>query len=134
MDEARRDPFLEGTVDRWVAAERYQDASEIAFHLPDRPTVFSLNLNGRANQFDLWDTAFDRVRPGDGLVAVFDDNPAGDSLGVRVGRWFRESRAGAHVVLRRGDGEVAHRRVWLYRIATDVPARPRALPALSGAP
>ncbi len=131
VDVARRDPFLDGTVDRWVAADRYQEASALAFHLPDHPTVFSLNLNGRTNQFDLWDTAYDKIRPGDGLVAVFDDNPAGNALGAQVGTWFRESKAGAHVVLRRETGEVAHRRVWLYRIATNVPARPRTLPSLS---
>ncbi len=134
VDAARHDPFLDGTVDRWVAAERYQDASALAFHLPDHPPVFSLNLAGRPNQFDLWQTAYDEVRPGDGLVAVFDDNAAGDTLGVRVGRWFKESRRGPQVILRRGEAAVAHRRIWLYRIATNVPARPPARASLSAAP
>ncbi len=134
VERARQDRFLDGTVDRWVAADRYQDASELAFHLADHPTVFSLNLGGRPNQFDLWETATDRIRPGDGLVAVFDDNPAGDSLGVRVGHWFAEARRGDRVVLMRATGEVAHRRLWLYRIATDVPARARTLPSLGNAP
>lgn len=71
------------------------------------------------------------MRPGDGLLAVFDDNPAGDSLGVRVGRWFKESRRGEQVVLTRGDGAVGHRRLWYYRIAFDVPPRARTLPSLS---
>lgn len=131
VDEARRDPFLDGTVDRWVAAERYQEASVLAFYLEDHPPVFSLNLNGRTNQFDLWETAYEKIRPGDGLIAVFDDNPAGDALAAKVGSWFRETRGGAHVVLRREGGEVAHRRIWLYRIAHDVPPRAKALPALS---
>jgi len=134
VERARQDRFLDGTVDRWVAADRYQDASELAFHLADHPTVFSLNLGGRPNQFDLWETATDRIRPGDGLVAVFDDNPAGDSLGVRVGHWFAEARRGDRVVLMRATGEVAHRRLWLYRIATDVPVRARTLPSLGNAP
>ena len=133
VDSARRDPFLDGTVDRWVAADRYQEASALAFHLPDHPTVFSLNLAGRPNQFDLWPTAYEMVRPGDGLVAVFDDNAVGDTLGVRVARWFKEARRGAQVVLRRGEGAVAHRRIWLYRIANNVPARPVPKPSLSGA-
>jgi len=132
VDSARHDPFMSGIASTYLAADRYQDASEIAFHLPDQPTVYSLNLGGRPNQFDLWDTVYDKLRTGDGLIAVFDDNPAGDSLGVRVARWFRESKPGARVVLKRGDGEVAHRRVWLYRTASEVPAYPRALPALSG--
>ena len=60
-----------------------------------------------------------------------DDTPSGDSLGVRVGQWFRESRRGESVPLRRGTGEVTRRRLWLYRIATNVPARPDSLPRLS---
>jgi 4-amino-4-deoxy-L-arabinose transferase-like glycosyltransferase len=118
---ARRDPFLDGSVDVWVAANRYQDASELAFHLPDQPTVFALNLASRKNQYDLWDTAHDKVRPGDGLVAVFEANAKGDSLAAVVGTWFREHRAGATVVLNRGEGVVTQRRIWLYRIAVDIP-------------
>jgi 4-amino-4-deoxy-L-arabinose transferase-like glycosyltransferase len=132
VDSARRDPFLEGTVDRWVAADRYQDASALAFHLHDHPTVFSLNLAGRPNQFDLWKTVYDTMRPGDGMIAVFDDNPVGDTLGLRVARWFREVKRGPQVVLRRGDAPIAYRRIWLYRIATDIPERPAVSTSLSG--
>lgn len=132
VNRARGDAFLDGTVDRWVAADRYQDASEIAFHLPDHPTVFSLNLGGRPNQFDLWQTAYNKVRPGDGLVVVFDDNAGGDELASRVGTWFKESKKGERVVLRRPGGDVAQaRRIWLYRIATNVPAPARTLPSLT---
>jgi 4-amino-4-deoxy-L-arabinose transferase-like glycosyltransferase len=133
VERARKDPFLDGTVDRWVATNRYQESAEVAFHLPDQPMVFSLNINSRPNQFDLWETAYDEVRLGDGMVAVFDDNPDGDALGVRVGAWFAESKRGEAVELRRGDGVVTTRRIWLYRIARNVPARPRELPSLSGA-
>jgi 4-amino-4-deoxy-L-arabinose transferase-like glycosyltransferase len=118
---ARRDPFLDGSVDVWVAANRYQDASELAFHLPDQPTVFALNLASRRNQYDLWDTAHDRVRPGDGLVVAFEATAQGDSLAAVVGTWFRDHRAGATVNLMREGGVVTQRRLWLYRIAVDVP-------------
>jgi 4-amino-4-deoxy-L-arabinose transferase-like glycosyltransferase len=126
VDDARRDPFLDGSVDIWVAANRYQDASQLAFHLPDQPTVFSLNLSSRRNQYDLWETASDKVRPGDGLVAVFDASPVGDSLARVVGTWFRDARVVDSVALvrpasRRDDGVVAVRRVWVYRIAVDIP-------------
>jgi hypothetical protein len=131
VDTARHSTYFDRTVDRWIAADRYQDASELQFHLSDHPVVFSLNLGGRPNQYDLWETAFEKVRPGDGLLAVFDDNAAGDSLGVRVGRWFQESKRGDQVVLARGDGAVGHRRLWYYRIAADVPPRARTLPSLS---
>ncbi|MFN5600026.1 MAG: glycosyltransferase family 39 protein [Gemmatimonas sp.] len=121
VDVARHDPFLDGTVDRWVAADRYQDASQLAFHLPDHPMVFSLNLGGRTNQYDVWQNAWGRVRPGDGLVVAFDADAKGDSLAKVVSGWFTDTQRGALVVLRRGEGEVTRRRIWLYRIARDVP-------------
>ncbi len=131
VDAARGDPFLDGTVDRWVATERYQEASELSFHVKDQLQLFSLNLAGRTNQFDLWETAYDKIRPGDGLVAVFDDEIRGEKLGMQVSHWFKEFKRGERVILRRANGEVAHRRIWLYRIARDVPPRQRALPTLS---
>jgi hypothetical protein len=124
---ARRDPFLDGSVDVWVAANRYQDAAALAFHLPDQPTVFALNLASRRNQYDLWDVASDRVRPGDGLVVMFDADARGDSLAQVVGTWFRDYRLADSVSLRREAGEVARRRVWVYRIAVDIPPLGRAL-------
>lgn len=125
-DAARRDPFLDGSVNVWVAANRYQDASELAFHLPDQPTVFALNLASRRNQYDLWPTAHDRINPGDGLVAVFEANAKGDSLAAVVGTWFRDHRLGGTVDLRRGSGVVAQRRYWLYRVAVGIPPLGRA--------
>ena len=124
VERSRQSDFLTGTVDRWVAADRYQDAAELAFHLPDQPTVFALNLGGRTNQYDLWPNAYDKIRPGDGLVAAFDADAKGDSLAGVVGSWFAASQRGVTVPLRRGDGVVAERRIWLYRIARDVPRRP----------
>jgi hypothetical protein len=123
---ARRNPFLDGSVDVWVAANRYQDAAALAFHLPDQPTVFALNLASRRNQYDLWDVASDRVRPGDGLVAMFDADARGDSLARVVGGWFRDYRLADSVSLTREGGEVARRRVWVYRIAVDIPPLGRA--------
>ena len=124
VEQHRQHAFLQGTVDRWVAADRYQDASELAFHLPDQPTVFALNLGGRTNQYDIWPNAFDKIRPGDGLVAAFDADAKGDSLAGVVGTWFAESKRGETVALRRGDGVVSERRLWLYRVARNVPRRP----------
>jgi 4-amino-4-deoxy-L-arabinose transferase-like glycosyltransferase len=126
VDRARRDPFLDGSVDVWVAANRYQDASALAFHLPDQPTVFALNLASRRNQYDLWETAHDRVRPGDGLVVGFDASAHGDSLARVVGGWFRDHRLVDSVALvrpgsARDGGVVAWRRLWVYRIAVDIP-------------
>ena len=52
----------------WFAGNRYQDASEIAFHLPNHPDVFSLNIASRPNEYDLWPSFAERARPGDDLV------------------------------------------------------------------
>ena len=123
VQRARNDPFLSGTKTRWVAAERYQDASQLAFNLPDQPTVFSLNMSGRANQYDLWSGAHEHLQPGDAMVVAFDANAVGDSLAGVVGGWFTNTRRGATVQLRREKDVIGERRLWLYRGARQVPAR-----------
>lgn len=128
VDRARRDAFLGGAQTPWVAAERYQDASELAFNLPDQPTVFSLNLSGRANQYDLWKGARDRIVPGDAMVVAFDATASGDSLAGVVGTWFERTQRGETVQLRRGNGVIGERRIWLYRSARTLPARADVLP------
>ncbi len=122
VDSARNAAFLSGADHRWVAADRYQDASELAFHLPGQPNVFSLNLGGRANQYDLWPTVYESLKPGDGMVAAFDANEGGDALALRVSAWFESTEKGPVVSLMRGAGEVTQRRIWLYRNARGVPA------------
>ena len=129
VDRARRDNFLAGADTRWVAAERYQDASELAFHLPDQPRVFSLNLAGRANQYDLWDSARDHLRPDDAMVVAFDASTVGDSLAGVVGGWFASAQRGETVQLQREDGVVAERQIWLFRNARRLPARADVLPS-----
>jgi 4-amino-4-deoxy-L-arabinose transferase-like glycosyltransferase len=129
VDSARVDPFLDGTVDRFVVAERYQDASELAFHLQGQPTVFAFNLGGRSNQYDIWKTIWESVHPGDGLVAVFDADEKGDALAARVSGWFADTKQGPRVSLTRHGGEVTTRRLWLYRLARDMPReRPGSAP------
>ncbi|MBY0488466.1 MAG: glycosyltransferase family 39 protein [Gemmatimonadaceae bacterium] len=129
VEVARRDPFLQGTVDQFIAADRYQDASELAFHLTGQPTVFALNLGGRTNQYDVWKNAYQSIHPGDGLIAVFDADAKGDSLAAVVGGWFAATKPGARVSLQRNGGEITARRLWLYRIARDVPReRPTSAP------
>jgi hypothetical protein len=126
VDRARRDDFLRDVGHRWVAADRYQEASQLAFQLPDRPTVFALNLGGRTNQYDIWPQATERIRPGDGMVVAFEATAKGDSLAAVVGHWFAENRRGEEVVLARDGGEISRRRLWLYRQMTELPAaRPR---------
>jgi hypothetical protein len=57
----------------WVAGNRFQDAAWLAFYLPDHPTVFSPNINDRANQYAWW-PGFDKLaRPGDDLVILLQE-------------------------------------------------------------
>lgn len=95
-----------------VGADRYQDASQLAFHMRGHPRTFSLNLAGRANQYDLWPGFPHRASPGDALVLVLDDvddrHPALRPLELH----FREIRRGPAVELRARRGVVARRRIW----------------------
>ena len=50
-DEGRAQLLGVGCRSVYVAANRYQEASELAFHLPDHPDVFSLNVRRRSNQY-----------------------------------------------------------------------------------
>ena len=121
VERARHDQFLAGSGTRWVAANRYQDASELAFNLPDQPTVFSLNMSGRANQYDLWSGARQHLRTNDAMVVAFDANAQGDSLAGVVGQWFTSTQRGETVELRRNKGVVGERRLWLFRGALSAP-------------
>ncbi|MDQ3950811.1 MAG: glycosyltransferase family 39 protein, partial [Gemmatimonadota bacterium] len=95
-----------------VGAERYQDASELAFHMRDRPRTFSLNLAGRQNQYDLWPGFAERAAPGDALVLVLDDTEELHPTLRQLRPHFAETRRGAAVELRARRGVVARRRLW----------------------
>lgn len=64
----------------WIAAERYQLASELAFRLADHPTVFSLNFAGRPNEYDYWAGFPERARIGDDLLVVLEERPESRSV------------------------------------------------------
>lgn len=69
----------------WLAADRYQDASELAFHLPSKPRVFALNLGGRPNQYDMWNSIYSLAAPSDCALVVVDEGPAGQHVVQRLG-------------------------------------------------
>ena len=97
----------------WVAANRYQETSELAFHLPDNPEVFSLNLTTRANQYDFWPSFTDRAQPRDGLVLVADE-VAGSSPVVEALRpHFELVRRDSMVTLARDGDPVKYFRIWV---------------------
>ncbi len=100
----------------WVAADRYQDASELAFHLPETPVTFSVNLSGRPNQYDLWPGFRDLAHTGDDLVLVLDEVPEPHHTAVVLGPQFDSLEKGSLVPLPRRDGDVAaYRRIWVLR-------------------
>ncbi len=113
---ATRRALAGDSVHVWVAGDRYQDASELAFHLPRRPVTFSLNLSSRPNQYELWPGFPQLARPGDDLVVVLDEVPQPHHTAVVLTPLFRSATKGPLVPLRRRDGGVAsQRRIWIFR-------------------
>jgi 4-amino-4-deoxy-L-arabinose transferase-like glycosyltransferase len=100
----------------WFAADRYQDAAELAFHLPSQPTTFSLNLSGRSNQYDLWPDFADRARPGDNLVVAVDEVSGGvNPIVSQLTPHFRSLTRDSLVDLRNRHGVVSQRRLWILQ-------------------
>lgn len=97
----------------WIAADRYQDASELAYNMPDTPRVFSLNLGGRPNQYDLWTSLYSVASPTDCALVVVDEGHEGETVVQQIGA-DSSSRLGDAVM--RWDGSVVGRRtIWLVR-------------------
>ncbi len=113
---AARRSLSSDSVHVWVGGDRYQDASELAFHLPAHPETFSTNLSGRPNEYDLW-PGFPRVaHVGDDLVLVLDEVPWPHHTAVVLRSHFRAETKGSLVPLTRSDGSVAaYRRIWILR-------------------
>ena len=99
----------------WIGADRYQDASELAFHLPNHPTAFSLNLSGRSNQFDLWPGFAETARAGDDLVAAVDETTDTNPIILRLAPHFQSYARDSLVDLRNRHGVVTRRRIWILR-------------------
>jgi 4-amino-4-deoxy-L-arabinose transferase-like glycosyltransferase len=99
----------------WFAGDRYQEASELALHVPGQPLTFATNLSGRVNQFDLWPWFPRRAMMGDNLILVVDDTPQLHSAVAALQPFFSETRRGAVVTLRRGRGAIGTRRIWEFR-------------------
>ena len=113
----------------WVAGNRYQDASELAFHLPGHPQVFALNVASRPNEYDLWEPFASHARAGDDLVFVIDDNAGSTAIIDSVATHFERRGGMERVALRRDPSPaepIAWRQVWLlvgWRGATNASAR-----------
>lgn len=96
----------------WLGADRYQEASEIAFHAPRQPLTFAVNLASRPNQYDLWSGFATTAARGDNLVLALDDRAEPDPVIRLLAPSFASVQRGAVVPLRRGAGVVGTRRLW----------------------
>jgi 4-amino-4-deoxy-L-arabinose transferase-like glycosyltransferase len=98
----------------FVGADRYQDVSELAFHLPDHPEAFCVCLTGRHNQYELWPGFADVARPGDALVLLLDERKEGvvHETAALLEPYFTSVTRGAQAPLLRGSDTVTVRRVW----------------------
>jgi 4-amino-4-deoxy-L-arabinose transferase-like glycosyltransferase len=95
-----------------VAAERYQEASELAFHLPGHPRVYSLNLVGRPNQYDLWSTFPETAQQGAALMVLLDEEVNRPEVIRKLSCCFRVYQ-GERVAQLRGTELVSQKRLWL---------------------
>ena len=96
-----------------VAGNRYQEASELAFQLADHPVAFSLNVDGRPNNYDLR-PGFERVAlKGDNLILVVDDMTGTHPAAAKLAAHFDTTRLGAPVVLARNGDPVKNLRIWV---------------------
>lgn len=110
-----------------VAADRYQDASEISFHLargrgaaagtrPDASTfAFAVNQSGRRNQYDLWPGFAAVARPGDDLLLVLDDSDDFHSSARRLAPFFTDAVRGEPIALVRRGQQHGARRLYSLR-------------------
>ncbi len=98
-----------------VAADRYQDVSELAYHLPDRPAVYCTCLGGRRNQYELWQGFREGAVQGDNLVIAVEDTSATAGSPNKIAAHFAEVRRGELVPVLRGADTVAMRRLWYLR-------------------
>jgi 4-amino-4-deoxy-L-arabinose transferase-like glycosyltransferase len=97
----------------WVGADRYQEASALAFHLPDHPQTFALNLTTRPNQYDLWPRFTDRAQPRDGLILLVDEVTAEHATVALLAPHFATVNKGELVTLARAGDPVKQLRIWV---------------------
>lgn len=97
----------------FVAAERYQDAALLAFHLPDHPRVFAFNLIGRANQYDLWPHPRDVLPFGASVILVLDDQRDEPRAIRKLTCCFNRIDESEGVALMRDDATAQRKRVWI---------------------
>ena len=114
VDSARH-ARIEAGVATWVAGERYQEASELAYYLPDHPTTFTIDVHARVNQYDLWPLFPARATTGDRLVLVLGlyTLAENDPVIAALTPHFKRASLREVVPLRRGTTIRGWRRIWV---------------------
>jgi 4-amino-4-deoxy-L-arabinose transferase-like glycosyltransferase len=97
----------------WVGADRYQEVSELAYHLPGQPEVLCVCLSGRHNHYELWPGFAARARPGDALVLALDERAGVHEDVTRLTPHFNRVTRGPVAPLLRGRDTLTVRRVWV---------------------
>lgn len=108
VDAARRG--LDGRT--WVGSDRYQDVSELAYQLPDKPQAFCTCVTGRHNQYELWPTFAAVAGPNDNLVLTLEDTPGTHDTAARLAPYFTRVTRRELAPLMRGSDTVDVRRVY----------------------
>jgi 4-amino-4-deoxy-L-arabinose transferase-like glycosyltransferase len=113
MTDGARNQLLDaGCPSVYVATNRYQEASQLAFHLPGHPTVFSLNVRRRSNQYAIWPGFEATASDGDCLVFVDIDDGWARRIAADLDGRFGESVEIGHTQRKRGRGVTADYRLW----------------------
>ncbi len=116
VDSARRALALPDGAMPFVAANRYQDAAMLEYHIAGHPTVTALNLGGRRNQYDLWPRFTDERGPGSDLLLVLEMPREGMPGPIRrLSDRFGGVTPGPVIELRRDDEVVTRRQLWVLR-------------------
>ncbi len=99
----------------WVAGERYQEASELAYHLADHPVTFSINVGGRPSEYDFLPTFAECAHTGDRLVLVLKPHSSHGSETVipALTPHFDRVTLREVVELKRGNVVRTIRRIWV---------------------
>lgn len=102
-------------VRTWIAGERYQEASELAYHLADHPVTFAINVDGRPNEYDLQPAFAERAHAGDRLVLVLKPHTTsdGDRVIAALSPHFDRVAFREEVALERGTIVRGVRRIWV---------------------
>ncbi len=113
-----RDSVARGGTPALVAAQKYQDASELAWWMPGHPDILSINTGYRANQYDLWRQLRDRAESGSALIVVGPADGADSAIAMNPGLTalaphYKQVTLLGIVDLGRGGSVRERKRIWL---------------------